>query len=66
LKGAHAILSNSKNTTLLIEVHNIEDGKNLYKPIIDLMEKYNFKIEYENTYVSNEKHIILHKQTSIL
>lgn len=66
LKGAHAILSNSKNTTLLIEVHNIEDGKNLYKPIIDLMEKYNFKIEYENTYVSNEKHIILHKQASIL
>ena len=65
LKGAHAILSNSKNTTLLIEVHNIEEGKNLYKPIMDLMEKYNFKIEYENTYVSNEKHIILHKQASI-
>jgi FkbM family methyltransferase len=66
IKGAHAILSNSNNITLLIEVHNIEDDKNLYMPIMDLMEKYNFKIEFENTYDSGEKHILLHKQATVL
>jgi FkbM family methyltransferase len=66
LKGAHAILSNSNNITLLIEVHNIEDDKNLYRPIMDLMEKYNFKVEFENTYDSGEKHILLHKQAPVL
>jgi FkbM family methyltransferase len=66
LKGAHDIMSNSKNITLLIEVHNVEDGKNLYRPIMDLMEKHNFKVEFENTYDSGEKHIILHKQVPVL
>ncbi|MFL6330760.1 MAG: FkbM family methyltransferase, partial [Nitrososphaeraceae archaeon] len=66
LKGAHDIMSNSKNITLLIEVHNVEDGKNLYTPIMDLMEKHNFKVEFENTYDNGEKHIILHKQVSVL
>jgi FkbM family methyltransferase len=66
LKGAHSVMSNSKNITLLIEVHNIEDGKNVYRPIMDLMEKYNFKVEFENTYDSGEKHVILHKQVPVL
>jgi FkbM family methyltransferase len=66
LKGAHDIMSNSKNITLLIEVHNVEDGKNLYRPIMDLMEKHNFKVEFENTYDNGEKHIILHKQVPVL
>src|ERR1044071_8343119 len=50
LKGAHDIMSNSNNITFLIEIHNLEDGKNLYRPIMDLMEKHNFKVEFENTY----------------
>jgi hypothetical protein len=29
------------------------------------MEKYNFKVEFENTYDNGEKHIILHKQLSV-
>jgi FkbM family methyltransferase len=66
LKGAHDIMSNSKNITFLIEIHNLEDGKNLYRPIMDLMEKHNFKVEFENTYDSGEKHIILHKQVPVL
>src|ERR687885_2194937 len=65
LKGADSIMSNSKNITLLIEVHDIEDGKNVYRPIMDLMEKYNFKIEFENTWPNGEKHVILHKQVQI-
>jgi FkbM family methyltransferase len=66
LKGAHDTMSNSKNITFLIEVHNVEDGKNLYRPIMDLMEKHNFKVEFENTYDNGEKHIILHKQVPVL
>jgi FkbM family methyltransferase len=61
LKGAHDIMSNSNNITFLIEIHNLEDGKNLYRQIMDLMEKHNFKVEFENTYDNGEKHIILHK-----
>ena len=66
LKGAHNIMSNSKNITLLIEVHDIENGKNVYKPIMDLMEKYNFEIEFEYTWANGEKHVILHKQVQVL
>jgi FkbM family methyltransferase len=66
LKGAHDIMSNSNNITFLIEIHNLEDGKNLYRPIMDLMEKHNFKVEFENTYDNGEKHIILHKQVPVL
>ena len=66
LKGAHDIMSNSNNITFLIEIHNLEDGKNLYRPIMDLMEKHNFKVEFENTYDNGEKHIILHKQVQVL
>jgi FkbM family methyltransferase len=66
LKGAQAIISNSKHIALLIEVHNIEEGKNLYRPIMDLLEKYNFKIEFEKTYASKEKHVILRKKVPVL
>ena len=66
LKGAHDIMSNSNNITFLIEIHNLEDGKNLYRPIMDLMEKHKFKVEFENTYDNGEKHIILHKQLPVL
>jgi FkbM family methyltransferase len=66
LKGAYDIMSNSKNITLLIEIHNLQDGKNLYSPIMNLMEKHNFKVEFENTWPNGEKHIILHKQVHIL
>jgi FkbM family methyltransferase len=66
LKGAHDIMSKSNNIAVFIEVHNIGDDKNnLYRPIMDLMEKHNFTLEFENTYGSGEKHIILHKQVPI-
>ena len=62
LKGATSVLSKSKEIALLIEIHNIEDGKNLYQPIMDLLNNYNFKKEFEKIYESGERHLIVHKQ----
>jgi FkbM family methyltransferase len=62
LKGAANILSKSKDIALLIEIHNIEDGKTLYEPIMDLLNTYNLKKEFEKIYESGERHIIVHKQ----
>ena len=61
LKGANDILSKSKDISLLIEIHNIENGKTLYEPIIDLLNNYNFKKEFEKVYESGERHLIAHK-----
>ncbi len=60
LKGAHNVLSNSKNISLLIEVH----GKDTYEPIIESLRSYNFKIDFEKTYENGEKHIIALKDRS--
>jgi FkbM family methyltransferase len=60
LKGAHNVLSNSKNISLLIEVH----GKDTYEPIIKSLRSYNFKIDFEKTYENGEKHIIAFKDRS--
>ncbi|HEX2231431.1 MAG TPA: FkbM family methyltransferase, partial [Nitrososphaeraceae archaeon] len=60
LKGAHNVLSNSKNISLLIEVH----GKDTYEPIIKSLRSYNFKIDFEKTYENGEKHIIALKDRS--
>jgi FkbM family methyltransferase len=62
LKGATNILSKSKDISILIEIHNIEDGKNLYEPIMDLLNNYNFKKEFEKVYESGERHLIVNKQ----
>jgi FkbM family methyltransferase len=43
LKGAHNILSKSKDISLLIEIHSSD----LYQSIIKFLEIYNFKIEFE-------------------
>jgi FkbM family methyltransferase len=44
LKGAHNILSNSKRIKLLIEIHGVNK---LYKPIMEILNSYNFKIIFE-------------------
>jgi FkbM family methyltransferase len=62
LKGATAILSKSKDTALLIEVHNLPNGNNFYSPIIEFLNLYNFKIEFEKTHDGGERHIIVRKQ----
>jgi FkbM family methyltransferase len=57
LKGATNILSKSKDIALLIEVH----GQDNYKPVVELLNAYNFKIEFEKTYDREEKHVIARK-----
>ena len=57
LKGATNVLSKSKDIALLIEVH----GSDNYKPILNFLNLYNFKIEFEKNHESGDKHIILRK-----
>jgi hypothetical protein len=66
LKGASNVLSKSKDIALLIEVHNLRDSTNLYRPIIEFLNLYNFKIEFEKSHDGGEKNIILRKHKSDL
>jgi FkbM family methyltransferase len=65
LKGAHNTLSNSKDISILIEIHGIS---HLYKPIMDLLYSYNFRINFEKTIegyqrqdMKGSKNIVLRK-----
>jgi FkbM family methyltransferase len=65
LRGAHNVLSNSKDISILIEIHGISD---LYKPTLDLLQSYNFKIVFEKTFdgyrrqnMKGAKNILLRK-----
>jgi hypothetical protein len=62
LKGSKNILSKSKDITLLIEVHHLEDNKDLFGTIMDLLKTYNFKKDFEKIYTTGERHIIVRKQ----
>jgi FkbM family methyltransferase len=60
LKGATAILSNSKDIALLIEVH----GKDNYKPVGEFLNSYNLKIEFERSNENGDwRHIIARKSS---
>src|SRR5918992_899711 len=59
LKGSSNVLSKSKDIALLIEVHNLSGGTNLYRQILEFLRLYNFKIEFEKSHDGGEKHIIL-------
>lgn len=62
LKGATGIFSKSKDISLLIEIHNLSGGTNLYEQIKEFLKLYNFKIEYEKIYQENgERHIAARK-----
>jgi len=52
----------SKSKDIALEIHNLGDGKNLYNPIIDLLKKYNFKIEFEKIHSTSERHLIVRKK----
>jgi hypothetical protein len=41
------VLSKSKDISLLIEIHKLGNEKTLYQPIMDLLNNYNFKKEFE-------------------
>jgi FkbM family methyltransferase len=59
LKGTINILSKSKDISFLIEIHDVGNGKTLYEPIMDLLNDYNFKKEFEKIYESGERHLIV-------
>jgi FkbM family methyltransferase len=61
LKGAKDILSKSSNVSLLIEVHNLSSNTNLYEPIKEFLNSYNFKMDFEKVESSGERHIIVRK-----
>jgi FkbM family methyltransferase len=62
LKGAHNVLSKSKDIVLLMELHG---PPNVYRPKVqELLNLYNFKIELEKSYEENgSMHIIVQKST---
>ncbi|HZL23731.1 MAG TPA: FkbM family methyltransferase, partial [Nitrososphaeraceae archaeon] len=63
LKGADKILSsNSKDLTILIEVHHLKNNKNLYEEIMQVLKQYNFKIEFEKIHEGGERNIIVRKK----
>jgi FkbM family methyltransferase len=62
LRGAKDILSKSRDISLLIEVHNLSETTDLYKPISEFISLYNFKIDSEKVYSSGERHIIARKK----
>jgi FkbM family methyltransferase len=62
LKGASRILNVGNNISLLIEVHRLSGDITLYEPIMELLNMYDFKIDFEMVYESSERHIIARKQ----
>jgi FkbM family methyltransferase len=60
LKGAEKILRKSKEISVLVEVHNLNDG-NFYNAIVDTLKKNEFSIVFEKIYDRGERHIILRK-----
>jgi FkbM family methyltransferase len=61
LKGAHNILSKSKDITILIEVHHLDEKKNLFEDIMELLCSYGFKLKFEKIHDGGERHIIINK-----
>jgi FkbM family methyltransferase len=57
LKGAVNTLSSNKDLTLLIEVH----GEANYMPLLRIFKEHKFRIDYEQKYPSNDRHIIAKK-----
>jgi FkbM family methyltransferase len=62
LKGATKILSKSKDISLLIEIHNISEGRNYYHSIRELLKNYGFILEFEKVYDNGERHVVVRKQ----
>jgi FkbM family methyltransferase len=65
LKGATNVLSKSKDVAILMELHGPPD---IYRPKVEeLVNLYNFKIEFEKSYEENgSMHIIMQKSASTI
>lgn len=58
IKGSQVLLSNAKNLTIIVEIHNLSNGKTYYNEIKNLLLSHNFKIEFEEHRPSGEAHVI--------
>ena len=59
LKGATNVLSKSKDIALLIEIHGLDN----YRPILNFLSLYNFKIEFEKSNKNGDwRHIVVRKK----
>ena len=59
LKGAHSILSNSKNISLLVEVHGLEN----YVQTKEILESYRFRKEFETSNTEGDwRHVLFKKE----
>src|SRR5919107_500524 len=59
LKGATNVLSKSKDIALLIEIHGLDN----YRPILNFLSLYNFKIEFEKSNKNGDwRHILVRKK----
>jgi hypothetical protein len=65
LKGASNVLSKSKDVAILMELHG---PPHIYRPKVEeLVNLYNFKIEFEKSYEENgSMHIIMQKSASTM
>jgi FkbM family methyltransferase len=65
LKGASNVLSKSKDIAILMELHG---PPHIYRPKVEeLVNLYNFKIEFEKSYEENgSMHIIMQKSASTI
>ena len=65
LKGATNVLSKSKDVAILMELHG---PPHIYRPKVEeLVNLYNFKIEFEKSYEENgSMHIIMQKSASTM
>ena len=65
LKGATAVLSSSKDISILLEIHIVGDmKKTFYEQIMQLLKPNNFRISYERIHESGERHIIVKKMSN--
>ena len=62
LKGSSRILEKSKDLSVLVEIHNIAENKNLYHPIMELLEGFGFDVVFKKVHESGEMHVIFKKK----
>ena len=64
IKGSKELITNAKNLTLIVEIHNLSNGTTYHKEIKDFLESFGYKIDFEERRPSGESHVIFKKESS--